>query len=65
MFRHLHADARNAWLNTLDTHKLQLRGQSRMEKLTILQRLAQTIRGIGPCTVYETLFWIESDQDYF
>lgn len=64
MFRHLHSNARNAWLDTLDTHKHWFRGKSRMEKLGTLQNFAKQIQGIGPCTVDETILWIENDEEY-
>lgn len=35
-----------------------------MEKLGILQHLAKSIKGIGPCTIDETLLWIENDEEY-
>ena len=35
-----------------------------MEKLGTLQNFAKQIQGIGPCTVDETILWIENDEEY-
>lgn len=64
MFRHLHSRARSTWLDAIDTHKFLFRGKSRMEKLGILQQMAKSIKGVGPCTIDETLLWIENDEEY-
>lgn len=64
MFRHLHSSERNIWLDAMDTNKFLFRGKSRMEKLGILQHIAKSIKGVGACTIDETLLWIENDEDY-
>lgn len=64
MFRHLHSSARNTWLDAIDTHKFLFRGKSRVEKMGILQQMAKSIKGVGLFTIYETLLWIENDEEY-
>ena len=48
----------------MDTNKFLFRGKSRMEKLGTLQQMAKSIKGVGPCTIDETLLWIENDEEY-
>jgi len=63
MFRGIHADAKNQWVDIVDSNIGLLKSQpNTMDRLRLLQDYAKNINGIGEITVWDTLLYIEQNQ---
>ena len=61
MFRGIHAEAKNQWLDIVDSNMGLLTAlPNTMDRLQLLRSCAKTVRGIGETSVWETLLYIES-----
>lgn len=61
----IHADAKNEWLQRIDTrmnHFLSQPYPSFMDILCELQTIAEGVHGIGDNSIYETLAYILDEQ---
>lgn len=60
MFKGIHSEPKNQWLDTIDANLQLFRGKSMTDKIGLLEQFASQINGIGPATVMETyLLWVE------
>lgn len=63
MFRGIHADAKNQWLDIVDSNIGLLKSlPNTMDRLRLLQDYAKNVNGIGKITVWDTLLYIEQNQ---
>lgn len=61
MLRGVHAEAKNQWLDIVDSNMGLLASlPNTMDRLQLLRSYAKTARGIGETSVWETLLYIES-----
>jgi hypothetical protein len=60
MLRKIHSEAKNLWIDTIDTNIHLFQGKSMADKMRLLENFAAQIKGIGPESIMETyLLWIE------
>ena len=63
MFRGIHADAKNQWLDIIDSNIDRLVTlPNTLDRLRLLQNYARNINGIGEVAVWDTLLYIEQNQ---
>lgn len=61
MFKGIHAEAKSEWLLQLCENKNNIIACSMPDRIRLLEKLAQNIKGIGDITIQETLLWYEEN----